>query len=247
MTRHELFRSIIFTAVVPLLVAGNGIRGMYVLINSEHISEREIFYNLIHTSNGELGSTALMLLIFAPMVMIVFEHIKGDDRLDCVVRHRNRDSYTKSLIADGVKYSACVVVLMETLKVFSLILFLGLKIIVSKILLFYLLLDTLVSFLFYFRVINIYLLCKAKFSSRNISIIITVLVYFIEYVIFFYVFYETELLPAYTLIIPFAAVFQGINPVLMVGEICVSLIMNIMFALLLIVEMRRKDILSFEK
>ena len=39
MTRHELFRSIIFTAVVPLLVAGNGIRGMYVLINSEHISE----------------------------------------------------------------------------------------------------------------------------------------------------------------------------------------------------------------
>ncbi|MDY2960367.1 MAG: hypothetical protein SOR72_06195 [Hornefia sp.] len=247
MTRRDLFMSIIFTAVIPLFLVGNGIREMSNLIKSEHISEREIFYNTLDTSGGSVTSTTLILLILIPMVVVVFEYIKGDDRVNCVVRHKNRDTYTKSLIVDGIKYSVCVVLLMEILKIFSLVFFLGLQIIASKTLGIYLLIDIFASFLFYFRAISIYLLCKAKLSNKNISIIVTVLVYFTECVIFNYVLYQTELLPAFTLMISFYAILGGINPVLSAVWMCVSLFMNIVLALLLIIEMRGKDILSFEK
>ena len=247
MTRRELFRCTLYTAVIPILVLGNSIRSIYSLIKREDISDREILINLLEPVSDELTSVALILLIFAPMTVLVFEHIKGDDRVDRLFRYRDRDSYTKSLIADEIKYSIMVVVIMEVLKILSLVLFLGLRIMTSKEVLVYLSLDIFMCFLFYFRVVSVYLLCKAKFPNRIVSIITTVFIYFVEYVGFYYVFYETEWLPAYTLIIPFNTVFKGITPVMTVVWFCVSLIMDVILALLLIITMRGKDILRFEK
>ena len=247
MTRRELLRCILYTAIIPIVVLGNSIRVTYLEIKQEHISDKEILNNLIEPVSEGLALVPLILLIFSSMTVLVFEYIKGDDRVDRLLRYRDRDSYTRSLIVDGLKYSLCVVMIMEILKILSLILFLGLRIMASKEVLVYIFLDTFMCFLFYFRVISVYLLCKTEFSNRIVSIITTVFIYFVEYIIFYYVLYETEWLPAYTLMISFDTVFRGVNPVMAVVWFCVSLIIDVILALLLIIKMRGKDILSFEK
>ena len=70
MTRRELFRCTLYTAVIPILVLGNSIRSIYSLIKREHISDREILINLLEPVSDELTSVALILLIFAPMTVL---------------------------------------------------------------------------------------------------------------------------------------------------------------------------------
>ena len=59
MTRRELFRCTLYTAVIPILVLGNSIRSIYSLIKREHISDREILINLLEPVSDELTSVAL--------------------------------------------------------------------------------------------------------------------------------------------------------------------------------------------
>ena len=71
MTRRELLRCILYTAIIPIVVLGNSIRVTYLEIKQEHISDKEILNNLIEPVSEGLALVPLILLIFSSMTVLV--------------------------------------------------------------------------------------------------------------------------------------------------------------------------------
>ena len=213
------------------------------LAQSEKISTRGLLVTMLDFKSGGISGITIHVLFFVPVVVVVFSNIWKVNETYEFLRYRTRGLFTKKMIFVDLLYSTIFISVIELMKFVLAVILTNRDLYFSAFFFSYLLPDLFIGILFYYRVVGIYLLFRAKFDKEILGILLTVFVYYAEYVLYNYVFVDSPVFPCHSMTVSFSRLVGRVSTGFVVLETLFSFVLDVLITLILIIVMRRKDVL----
>ena len=215
-------------------------------IKSEEPSPAGIMMPVLDFAGGGLTGFAICLLLIIPSVIVTSEYAGARANAWELVRYRNRDSCTVIMIKRLLVYTVVFTAITELLKFIVLLIFTDTDTFISGGGSEYIMLDLAAGVTFYYRGLVIYNIIRNRISHRAASVITTVSIYFIEYIVYIYILYQSPVCPCHVLTIPFRVLTGEMALTAGVMYILASLMIDAALSIWLAAGMRRKDVMDRE-
>ncbi len=243
MRKSDFYKGIVLSLPVLAVFSVVSFLDATHLAQSEKISTRGLLVTMLDFNSGGISGITVHVLFFVPVVVVAFGNIWKVNETYELLRYRTRGFFTKKMIFVALLYSTVFMSVIELMKFILAVLLTGSEVYFSAFFLSYLLPDLLIGTLFYYRIVGIYLLFRSKFDKEILGILLTVFVYYAEYVFYNYVFVDSPVFPCHSMTVSFSHLVGKASAAFVAFEACVSLGLDVLITLILIIVMRRKDVL----
>ena len=197
--------------------------------------------------SGGLASYVICMLLFLPTILVTSEHAGIGGNSWELVRYKNRDTYTGTVVRELLHFTTVFTVIVEALQLILLLAFTDTAIILSAGVIWYGIMALVVGITFYYRALILYRIAKCITNQKALGMAITIGIYFMEYVLYTYIRYQSPVFPCYILKIPFRVLTGEVSMLSGSMYILVSIIANVAITLWLLVCIRGKDVIEHEK
>ena len=246
MGRYNFRMSIAASLVVPFVFFVVSIIDTNALIRSEAPSSEAVMRTILDFSGGLAGYVICMLL-FLPTILVTSEHAGIGGTSWELVRYKNRDTYTGIVVRELLCFTIAFTVIVEVLQLILLLVFTDTETILSVGVIRYGVMALVVGITFYYRALILYQIAKCITGQKSLGMAITIGIYFMEYVLYTYIRYQSPVFPCHILTIPFRVLIGEISVLSGSVYIMVSIIVNMAITLWLLVCIRGKDVIAHEK
>ena len=246
MGRYNFRMSIAASLVVPFVFFVVSIIDINTLVRSEAPSSEGIMRTILDFSGG-LASYVICMLLFLPAILVTSEHAGIGGTSWELVRYKNRDTYTGTVIRELLYFTTAFTVIVEALQLTLLLVFTDTETILSAGVIRYGIMTLVVGITFYYRALILYRIAKCITNQKALGMAITIGIYFMEYVLYTYIRYQSPIFPCYILTIPFRVLTGEVSMLSGSVYILVSIIANVAITLWLLVCIRGKDVIEHEK
>lgn len=246
MRRYDMCKSIAAGSIMPLVFFVVMVIDINSLVKSEAPSPAGIMMTVLDFAGGGLTGFVICMLLFIPSVILTSEYAGARANAWELVRYRNRDSCTAVMIKRLLIYTVVFTAITELLKIIVLAIFTDTGMFISGGIAEYIVLDLVAGFTFYYRGLMIYHIIRNRTSHRAASVVATVIIYFIEYIVYTYILYQSPACPCHVLTIPFRVMTGETTLTAGVMYILASLMIDAALSVWLVAGMRRKDVMDRE-
>ena len=246
MRRYDMCKSIAAGAIMPLVFFVVTVIDINSFIKSEEPSPAGIMMTVLDFAGGGLTGFAICMLLFIPSVIVTSEYAGARANAWELVRYRNRDSCTAVMIKRLLVYTVVFTAITELLKLIVLRIFTDTDTFISGGVAEYTILDFVAGITFYYRGLVIYNIIRNRISHRAASVITAVSIYFVEYIVYIYVLYQSPACPCHVLTIPFRVLTGEMALTSGMMYILASLMIDAALSVWLVAGMRRKDVMDRE-